>query len=348
MIKFLNKKIPNEKFPSIIIHIYYVLISITFTYLYYHKFIQNADFYSQNSPGGLFAVANFESVKPIQFRILLPLIFKAFTLLNLVPPKLVFFMMNMVLAYLILLAFYFLLGEHFKSKAMNCWLAPIIIYPMIWNLVIMNGQFFYMDFALLLSMIAGYYLIVSNKPNWLLLLFFLGLLNHSGVIFLVPSYLLFNYKKLFKVRTIFYAVAMVGIFIGFISTINMMLPATSEGHIIINNSMRNLSLFWEHPKHLLLRDLLFNFGGLHFIVLIFLLSGQWKKFKGPYLYIHLTIVLFLISMFYTFSIEEMRNYSALIPNIVILSLMFLSTFENSFLKPLHVIEEGSNGIKHKV
>jgi hypothetical protein len=216
---------------------------------------------------------------------------------------------------------------------MNCWLAPIIIYPMIWNLVIMNGQFFYMDFGLLLSMILGYYFIVSDKPNWLLLTFFIGLLNHSGVIYFIISYLLYNYKQIFRLKTIFYTAAMGVIFIGTIYIINMLLPGR-EGHIIINNSARNMSLFWVHPKHLLIRDFLFNFGGLHFIVLILFITGLWKKFKGPLLYIHLMIIPFLITMMYTFSIEEMRNYSAIIPNIVILCLFFLSTFENSFLRPV--------------
>ena len=207
--KFLNIKFPNERSPSLIIHIYYLMIAITFTYLYYHKFVQGADFYNPTSPGGIIAVANFESMKPIQLRILIPMIFKALSMLQLVPPKLLFFFINTGLAYLILFSFYFLLGRYFKSKAMNCWLAPIIIYPMIWNLIIMNGQFFYMDFALLLSMIAGFYFIVAKKPNWLLLTFFIGLLNHSGVIYLIMSYLLFNYRELFKIKTIIYSTSMV-------------------------------------------------------------------------------------------------------------------------------------------
>lgn len=331
--KILNIKLPNERSPSIIIHIYYIMIAITFTYLYYHKFIMGADFNNPLSPGGIIAVANFESVKPLQLRILLPLIFKGLSSFNLVPPKLLFFFLNTSLAYLILFSFYFLLGRYFKSRAMNCWLSPIIIYPMIWNLVIMNGQFFYMDFALLLSMIIGFYCIVAKKPNWLLLTFFIGLLNHSGVIYLIMSYLLFNYKELFKIKTILYTSAMVVIFFGVLYTISAFLPKDTGGQNIVNNSMRNLSLFWMHPIHLLMRDFFFNFGGMHFIVFLFFIRGLWKKFRGPLLYINFMIIPFLISMFFTFSIEEMRNYSVIIPNVVILSLMFLSTFENSFLRP---------------
>lgn len=332
--KILNIKLPNERSPSVIIHIYYLMIAITFTYLYYHKFIQGADFYNPVSPGGIFAVANFESVKPLQFRILIPLIFKGLSMLHIVPPKLLFFFINTGLAYLILVSFYFLLGRYFKSKAMNCWLSPIIIYPMIWNLVIMNGQFFYMDFALLLSMIIGFYCIVAKKPNWLLFTFFIGLLNHSGVVYLIMSYLLFNYKELFRIKTIIYSTSLVVIFFGVIAVLNLLLPNDAGGTMLVNNSMRNFSLLWEHPPHLLLRDLFFNFGGLHFIVLLFLVKGLWKRFKGPLLYVNLMIIPFLISMFFTFSIEEMRNYAVIIPNVVLLSLMFLSTFDNNFLRPI--------------
>jgi hypothetical protein len=35
-----------------------------------------------------------------------------------------------------------------------------------------------------------------------------------------------------------------------------------------------------------------------------------------------------------FSLEEMRNYITIIPFIIILALLFLSTFENSFLRPV--------------
>jgi len=41
-----------------------------------------------------------------------------------------------------------------------------------------------------------------------------------------------------------------------------------------------------------------------------------------------------------FSIEEIRNYIAMIPVILITSLLFLSTFQNSFLKPAEKVFTG--------
>ncbi len=337
MIKYLNKKYPNDDYPSILIHIYYFMISLTLCYVYYHKFITRADFFSPASSGGIYAVLNGEALKPVQFRILIPMIFKAFhwliSLVKPIPDKALFFLITILLCYMILFSFYLLLGKYFKGKAMNCWLASIIIYPMIWNLVIMNGQFFYMDFSILLIIILGFYCIVAEKYNWLLVVFFLGVLNHPSVGYLAIAFLLYNYKKLFKAKTIIYAVLMGILYSGTYKLMDMYFPSTA-GYFIIFNLPRNLSLLHTLPLHIIMRDILFNFGGLHIFIIIFLISGAWKRYRGPLLYINLVIIPYVISVLINFSIEEIRNYVTIIPFVLILTLLFLSSFENSFLKPV--------------
>ena len=336
LIKFLNKRFPNEHYPSIIIHFYYFLISFTFCYLYYHKFIVNADFYSTSSSGGIYAVAGFEAMKPVQFRILIPFIFKAVQSILFIfypiPDRALFFLITILICYFILLSFYFLLNEYFKSRATNCWMAAIIIYPMVWNYIIMNGQFFYMDFSVLLVIILGYYTIITNKNKWLLVIFFIGILNHPSVGYLIIAYVLFNYKKLFKAKTILFILLMSILYVGAYRFMDFIFPKTA-GYFIIYNLPRNLNIQNLIPVHVFIRDLLFNFGGLHFIVLLLFLTGLWKRYRGPMLYINLVIIPYVISVLFNFSIEEMRNYIAIIPFIVISGLLFLSTFENSFLKP---------------
>lgn len=337
MIGFLNKKYPNEKFPSVIIHIYYLMISFTFCYLYYHKFITRADFHGSDSSGGIYAVLNLEALKPVQFRILIPMVFKGIqSIIFLVKPvsdKVLFFLITIALCYFILYSFYFLLGEYFKSRAMNCWLSAIIIYPMMWNYVIMNGQFFYMDFSILLIIILGFYCIVSGKYNWLLFIFLMGVLNHPSVGYLIIAFLLYNYNRLFKIKTIIYTAAMSIMYIGIYKLMYSYFPST-EGYFIIYNLPRNLGLVHELPLHIIIRDLIFNFGGLHIFLVIFLVSGAWRKYKGPLLYINLVIIPYVISVAINFSVEEIRNYITIIPFVLILALLFLSTFENSFLKPV--------------
>lgn len=313
------------------------MISLTLCYLYYHKFISRADFFSPTSSGAIYAVLDGEAVKPIQFRILIPFVFKAvqavMSIFHAIPDKILFFLITIMLCYMILFSFYMLLGQYFKGKAMNCWLSAIIIYPMIWNFVIMNGQFFYMDFSILLIIILGFYCIVSEKYNWLLVVFFLGVLNHPSVGYLIVVYLLYNYNKLFKVKTIIYAAVMSILYVGIYKLMDIYYPST-EGYFVIYNLPRNLSIFSILPIHIIIRNILFNFGGLHLFIIIFLFSSSWKRYRGPLLYANLIIIPYVISVLINFSIEEIRNYITIIPFVLILALLFLSSFENSFLKPV--------------
>lgn len=337
MIKYLNKKFPNDNYPSVLIHLYYLMISFTLCYVYYHKFITRADFYSPESSGGIYAVLNGEALKPVQFRILIPLIFKAaqsvIFLVKTIPDKALFFIITIMLCYLILFSFYLLLGQYFKGRAMNCWLASIIIYPMLWNLVIMNGQFFYMDFSILLIIILGFYCIAAEKYNLLLLVFFLGVLNHPSVGYLIIAFLLYNYRSLFRLKTIIYTAVMSIMYIGIYRVMDAYFPSTA-GYFIIYNLPRNLEILHILPMHIILRDVFFNFGGLHLFVIMFFISGAWKRYRGPLLYVNLVIIPYVISVLINFSIEEIRNYVTIIPFVLILTLLFLSSFDNSFLKPV--------------
>jgi hypothetical protein len=123
------------------------------------------------------------------------------------------------------------------------------------------------------------------------------------------------------------------IYIAVYNIMNAVFPSTA-GYFVILNFERNLSLTAILPNHIIARDLLFNFGGLHFFFILFFISGMWKKFRSPLLYLTLTVIPYVISVFISFSIEEMRNYIAIIPFIMITSLIYLSTFENSFIKPV--------------
>jgi hypothetical protein len=341
MISILNKKIPTKNSPPVYIHIYYLMLSVTFCYLYFHKFVANADFHGVLSSGGIYAVLNFEAVKPLQYRILIPLIFKLISLFHLIPDKPAFFLLIIILTHFILLSFYFLLNRYFVSKEHNWWLAPVILYPMFWNFIILNGQFFYMDFSILLIIIIGIYSIVTQKNNLLILIFFLGVLNHPSAGYLGISFLLYNYRTLFRLKTILYSAALGVIYIGVLSVMDLIFPDTG-GYFVLYNLERNLSLFHTLPVYMLVRDAIFNFGGLYFFVFILFFSAVWKKFRSPLLYINLTIIPYVVSVWISFSIEEMRNYIAIIPFIVLVFLIYLSSIKNSYLKPLDAIKSDLN------
>ncbi len=253
-------------------------------------------------------------------------------LITSIPDHALFFILTIILCYLILFSFYLLLGQYFTGRAMNCWLASVIIYPMVWNFVIMNGQFFYMDFCILLIIILGFYCIVSEKYNLLLMFFFLGILNHPSAGYLILAFLIYNYKNLFKTKTIIYAGTMSIMYIGIYKLMDYYFSNTG-GYFVIFNLPRNLELFHTLPFHIILRDVFFNFGGLHIFIIFFLIAGSWKRYRGSMLYVNLVIIPYVITVLVNFSIEEIRNYITIIPFVVILSLLFLSTFENNFLKP---------------
>jgi hypothetical protein len=110
-----------------------------------------------------------------------------------------------------------------------------------------------------------------------------------------------------------------------------------DGYFVKVAFSRNLSLFYTLPVHIIVRDLLLIFGSMHFLVAIMLISGAWKKFRGPFLYINFVLIPYVISVYVYFSIEEIRNYIAIIPFVLIMALMFLSTFDFSILKPIQKV-----------
>lgn len=337
MMKFLNKRFPKDNFPPVIVHVLYLVISVTFCYLYHHKFVTKADFYSPESSGGIYAVLNNTAFEVMQIRVLVPIVFIALKkILFLVRPVSdggLFFIITVVQCYFILLSFYFLLNKYFQNRAANLWIAPIIIYPMVWNYIIMNGHFFYMDFGVLLAMTLGFYFIVTGQNWWLLVVLFFGLLNHPSVGFLIPAYLLFNYRKLFHKRTIIYAAVMSVLYVATYKFLDSIFPRSGE-YPLIYNLPRNLSLFHSLPVHIIIRDLLFVFGGLHLLVALMIFTGLWKRFKGPYLYVSLVLIPYVISVYIYFNIEETRNYIAVVPFVLIPALLFLSALQNSFLAPV--------------
>jgi hypothetical protein len=112
------------------------------------------------------------------------------------------------------------------------------------------------------------------------------------------------------------------------------------GYFVLYNLPRNLSLFGGLlSPHILIRDAFFNMGGLHFFFLLYLIGGQWKKYRGPMLYINLVVFPYVLSVLISFSIDDLRNYIAIIPFIVMGCLLYLSNFENSFLRPVDKLVE---------
>ncbi len=207
---------------------------------------------------------------------------------------------------------------------------------MAWQYFILTDMFEFTDFMNILFIFAGYYFIIKEY-NWALLFtFVLGTFNHDSIGFLIPMYLLFNYKEIFTKRVIFNTVFMTVVIIA----VRLMMLEIFKNNPNLSwrpNYIYNINSFVMYPSHRVVRNMVLFFGGMHFFVLYFFISGRWKKFRTKYLYMSFTIIPYVIIIFLIHTTLEARNYITAIPFIIIPFLLYFSTEKGSFLKPTEEI-----------
>jgi hypothetical protein len=317
------------------IFIYYTLASLTFCFLYYHRFIQYYDFYlaGNDASPGIYPVLGFKALPDIQMRMLVPFAFEFISIITHLPDKTVYFVLMMLQLYFILYTFYFLLNQYFIDRQFNAILSVTLLYPMLWTYIILNDYFIFNDLATLFFILLGQVFIVKRKNNWLLITFCIGAFNHDSIIFLLVMYLLFNYKRAFKIDTILYSCVMVIIFVSIKSMLSYIFSANAYP-VIRFNYMRNFAYFFTIQPYYLIRNVLLIFGGIHLFIL-FHLKKIWKQMPDERLVICLTIIPYVVAVILRHTIGEIRDYIAVIPFFIVPFLVFMSTFKNSAIKPIH-------------
>ncbi len=310
---------------------YYFMLSLTFCYVYYQKLIVKADFYSYDSSSAIYPVVEFTALKVLQYRMLVPFTFALLKSFIPASDNAVYFILVLMQTMLILYVFYRLLNEYFEDRGINALIAPFILYPMLWNYTILNGQLFFVDFSLLIFILLGYYFVIREKTGPLFLVLLLGCVNHDSVGFLIPMYLLYNYRRLFKVKTIVNILILIVIYTG-VKFVLSEVFVNSPGLSFRLNHIRNYTYSFEMPGHLVLRNIVLVFGGLHFFVLGSIRNKVWKKIPKERIMINFTIFPYIVIIFFIHSIEEIRNYIAAMPFILIPFLIYMSTLKGSFLK----------------
>ena len=183
---------------------------------------------------------------------------------------------------------------------------------MLWNFILMNRIFFFVDNSIMFFMTAGFYFIVSRKNYFLFITMLLSTLNHYSSGFLILAYVLFNYKTIFTKKTFLNASILSLIFIGCFIVLKFIypyfLPERDDGFVVFipDQAIKAITTL---PKGILVRDVLFNFGGLHFFALLVLVTGLWKKVKTEYLAVFLFIIpYFIVALFRLgIRIDEMRK-----------------------------------------
>ena len=336
MYKILSRKFPTENYPPVLFHLLYLMAAFTFCFIYHHKVVSTSDFYNDEY-GAILKVLNMEAIRSIQYRILVPVIFKILSLPHLLPDKAVFFIIMFGFTYLTQIAFYRLLCVYFVNRDFNYIAALFIVYPMIWNFVAINSIFFFVDCAVIFFVVLCLYLIVTKKNNWLLLAFFLGAANHYSIGFIIPVFLLYNYNRLFNRDTITYSVIMAALLVGYFAALKLIfpnLPETRDDGFVAWYLDAAWQAIVNYKKHLLIRDILVNMGGLHFFALLYFFSGAWKKMKGQFVTVYLIAIPFILFALFRFGIriEEMRNFIPLIPFVIIPAMLYISRFSGEMLK----------------
>jgi hypothetical protein len=313
------------------IHLLYLLLAAALVALYYIKIIGNADF---NSPSSMNAVMSFETAKPYQFRLLLPVLFMIFKPLSFIPEKLIYTLYSVFIVYLLLIVYNRLLCKYFDSERSASLYSAVILYPMLWNYVILNQSFQFYDFTAILIFTAGLYFIAAESFKWLLITFIIGIINKESAVYLAFSYVFFNYKAIFTKKVILNTfllgavLILIKLLLSFVFKDNP--GATYE--VGFSENIRILTNLFSN--RIFMKNLGLNFGAIYIFVILLFVSGRWKKFPGKRLvFLNLGFVPYLILGLYLVYYTEVRVYTELIPMITTLFLVYLSTLDKLKLKP---------------
>jgi uncharacterized membrane protein YhdT len=195
-------------------------------------------------------------------------------------------------------------------------------------------------------MTAGMYFIITKKNYWLLAVIFISSFNHISTGFLILAYVLFNYRSLFTKKTIMFAILQSVIFIGCFIVLKMIymdIPPERDDSFFALYPETPFEAIMDLPKGILIRDIFLNYGGLHIIGLLVLITGLWKKVKTEYLSIFLLFIPYVLMAVLRIGIriEEMRNWIPIVPFVTVLALIFFTGFRNSLfsLSPTVMREE---------
>ncbi|MCC7159295.1 MAG: hypothetical protein IT281_07135 [Ignavibacteria bacterium] len=307
----------------------YLLLAGVLCYLYHKKIVAPADWNGANS---LNSVASFETRKPYQFRLLLPMLFWFFKPLAVIYGKYLLSAYNMFIVFFIQVFFYKLLCSYFKPNKRLLWIAPVILYTMLWNYIILNESFQYYDFTAILFSVLGLYFIVRENFAAFFITLVIGIVNKETAGYLIFSYVLYNYRDAFKPKIIVRAAMLSAIFIGYKLLLGYVFRNNPGDpfEIGMDDNIKVISTFFSNK--IIVKNILLNFGGLYVFAILLFVSGWWKKFPDKRLImVNLTIIPYYVFGFYITYMQEVRVYTELIPMMTILFLIFLSNFKLSGL-----------------
>lgn len=332
MVDFSGYSRGKNEIPWGFIFLYFAL-SVALCYLYHKKIVVPVDW---DAPNSLNAVASFETAKPYQFRLLMPLIYKFFQPVSSLYGKYIYSAYNVVIVFATLVVFYKMLaGRYFANKKLLLWIAPVILYPILWNYVILNQSFQYYDFTSILLFTWGLYFITRENLTGFFIIFIIGIVNKETAGYLIFAYMLYNYKSIFTTKVILNTAILSVLFIGYKVLLSYIFKDNSGDNFEVGY-YENIRIVKElFSNKILLKNIALNFGGLYIFVILLFITGAWRFFPDKRLiYINLVIIPYYIFGIYITYITEVRVYTELIPMITTLFLIYLSGFKRLNLQPV--------------
>lgn len=319
-----------NKIPYGFLALYFVL-SVVICYLYHKKIVAAADW---NAPNSLNAVASFQTSKPFQFRLLMPVIFDFFRPLHAIYGKYLYNAWNVTALFLLQIVFYKLICGYFRNVKYLLWVAPVILYPVLWNYIILNQSFQYYDFTAILFFTIGLYYILNQRTIAFFIIFIIAVINKETAGYLIFAYLFYNYKELFTKKVILNTFLLGIFFIGYKILLGYIFRSNPGDNFEIGY-IENIRIVKELPGNtIFLKNLALNYGGLYIFAILLFITGAWLKYPDRRkVYMNLAIVPYYIFGIFITYITEVRVYTELIPMITILFLLYISTFKISGLEP---------------
>jgi hypothetical protein len=208
-------------------------------------------------------------------------------------------------------------------RYLTCFMRPVaaglmamgIIYPLLWNLCLLNNLYFPFDLPSILFFIIGLDAIYRRNLPAFYAALFLGMLNRETAAFLILVFVFSMYGRMPLRRLLAHVVAQVviaaGLKLGISAALNVKVEWFEGSHLAHNAGvLRDMFTLQGNA----LKDwgkALLVFGGLWLV-----LPLVWKGQPGSLRRVVLIVVPFIAAMLLRAVVDEIRDYTELIPVIL--------------------------------
>jgi hypothetical protein len=287
----------------------YALVSVLFVWIYFRVTMTwtpaSLDAYTHGC-------GDRQALLPIfRLRILMPCLAMAVEAITRADLYLVYRSLGAVSVFASLLVYRRYLAN-FVGRGNAAALSPLLIYPLLWNLVLLNRLYYPFDLPSLLFFIMGLDFIYRRNSRGFYAAFVLGILNRETAAFLAFVFILRSYREMPMRRLLLHMGAQAAIFAGLkygiSAAVGVHVDWFETTHLSFNRRVIGDMVTFRGNALKDWAKLLLSFGGLWL-----LLPFIWKRQPIFIRRSLLLVVPFLLAMLLRAVIDEMRDYIELVP-----------------------------------